>query len=396
MSEPAIKVARIAHRLERGFDFLRSKFGHRYRNGRPQIVPYLGFGSREKLLIKGRLLLDRGIRVGGENDNVWRNFANMYKRFNSAEIAGARIRAHFQDVEQETVTDEEGFFDFAIIPKNEPPTNQLWHDVELDLLEWQGTPVQVHAQGRILIPPPDAAFGIISDMDDTVIQTDAANFLRMIRTTLFSNARTRLPFKGVSAFYQALQQGRTGKPSNPLFYVSSSPWNLYDVILDFFRLQNIPIGPVFLRDWGITETEVLPTDHRIHKMKIIREILDLLHDLPFILIGDSSQEDPEIYHELVDLYPNRIRAIYIRNVSHQEKRGQTIQALAEKVLQAGSTLVLADDTLAAARHAIEKGWISASHFPEIQIDKEADEKKPGEVPKAPAIVVEGENTKQTP
>lgn len=391
MSEPAITFARIAHQIEKGFDFFRNKLRNPYRNGQPQIIPYLGFGSSEKLFLKGRLLLDRGIQVVNESDNVWKNLANMYKRFNSAEIAGARVRARFQDVEKEVITDPEGFFDFSIIPQRPLPTDQLWHDVELELVEWKDTPLkQAHSRGRILVPPSEAAFGIISDMDDTVIQTDAGNFLRMIRTTLFRNARTRLPFKGVAAFYQALHEGRTGKPTNPLFYVSSSPWNLYDLILDFFRLQNIPVGPVFLRDWGITETEVLPTAHRSHKMKIIRQILDVLHKLPFILIGDSSQEDPEIYHELVALYPKRITAIYIRNVSRNLKRAKTIQALAEKVLEAGSTLVLADDTLAAARHAIEKGWISASHFPDIQLEKEADEKKT-DASKVPTIVVDGES-----
>lgn len=389
MSEPAFTFARIAHQLERGIDFLRSKFGNRYRNGQPQIVPYLGFGSSQKLFLKGRLLLDRGIQIGNENDNVWKNLTNMYKRFNSAEIAGARVRACFQDVEKEALTNEEGFFDFILTPQRPLPADQAWHDVELELVEWKGALHKpARSRGRILVPPSEAEFGIISDMDDTVIQTDAANLLRMIKTTLFSNARTRLPFKGVAAFYQALHEGRTGKSMNPLFYVSSSPWNLYDLILDFFRLQNIPIGPVFLRDWGIMETETLPTDHRSHKLKIIRHILDVLHHLPFILIGDSSQEDPEIYHELVTLYPERIPAIYIRNVSRKLERAKAIEALAKKVVEAGSTLVLADDTLAAARHAIEKGWISASHFPDIQLEKEADEKKP-EPNKVPTVVVEG-------
>lgn len=395
MSERAFTVARIAHQLEKGIDFFRSKFESRYRKGEPQIVPYLGFGSSEKLFLKGRLLLDRGIQIGNEKDNVWKNLVNMYRRFNSAEISGARIRARFQDVEEETVTNEEGFFDFILIPRRVLPPDQAWHDVKLELIEWTG-PLHkpVRSQGPILVPPPQAEFGVISDMDDTVIQTDAGNLLRMIKTTLFNNARTRLPFKGVAAFYQALHEGRTGKSMNPLFYVSSSPWNLYDLILDFFRIQNIPIGPIFLRDWGLTETELLPTDHRSHKMKIIKQIMDVLHHLPFILIGDSSQEDPEIYHELVTLYPKRIRAIYIRNVSRNLKRAKAIEALANKVLEAGSTLVLADDTLAAARHAIEKGWILAKHFPDIQLEKEADEKKP-EPAKVPTVIVEGESRNQT-
>ena len=89
-----------------------------------------------------------------------------------------------------------------------------------------------------------------------------------------------------------------------MFYVSSSPWNLYDLLSDFFNLQNIPIGPVlFLRDWGLSDQGFLPTRNRSYKLGYIKEIIETFNDLPFILIGDSGQEDPEIYTEVVSLYP---------------------------------------------------------------------------------------------
>ncbi len=95
---------------------------------------------------------------------------------------------------------------------------------------------------------------MISDLDDTVIQTDVTRVIRMVRNTLLGNARTRHPFPGVAALYRALHSS-AGAPANPLFYVSSSPWNLYDMLDDFFRLRSIPEGPIFLRDWGLSSKD---------------------------------------------------------------------------------------------------------------------------------------------
>jgi phosphatidate phosphatase APP1 len=238
---------------------------------------------------------------------------------------------------------------------------------------------------------------VISDLDDTVIQSRITSFFQAVRTVMLGNARTRLPFPGVAAFYQALEKGGDGKRKNPIFYVSSSPWNIHDVIADFMDLQRIPRGPIHLRDWDV-DFDAL-TSHRLkrHKEPIIREILELYPSLPFILIGDDSQRDPEIYRAILDQYPGRILAIYIRNVRSEPERSASVQALAKEVLAGGSTLILADDTFAAATHAAEQGWIEKDALESVHEEKRADEGVSGEKadvpgvpedPKAPTVVVE--------
>jgi phosphatidate phosphatase APP1 len=213
---------------------------------------------------------------------------------------------------------------------------------------------------------------VISDLDDTVVQTGATSLLRMARTVFLSNARTRLPFPGVAAFYRALQHGAGESPFNPVFYVSSSPWNLHDLLTEFLVLRKIPLGPLMLRDWGISAQEALPTGHAGHKLEAIRRILDLFPALPFLLIGDSGQEDPEIYHRVVHDHPDRILAVYIRNVTPRPERAAAIRALAEEVEAAGSTLLLDDDTLGAARHAAERGWITPAALEEVAAESRAE------------------------
>jgi len=107
----------------------------------------------------------------------------------------------------------------------------------------------VRASARVLVPSASARFGIISDIDDTVISTHVSNKLKMVLTVILSNEHTRKPFEGVAGLYRALQRGMTGE-DNPIFYVSNSAWNLYTLLLEFLNLQNIPLGPLLLRDFG--------------------------------------------------------------------------------------------------------------------------------------------------
>jgi phosphatidate phosphatase APP1 len=178
----------------------------------------------------------------------------------------------------------------------------------------------------------------------------------MIADVAFGSAHTRAPFPGVAAFFRALHAG-TGPEPNPVFYVSNGPWNLYDVFEHFLELRGIPPGPVELRDWGAPWREVRRVGRYEHKLESIRRIFRTLPELPFILIGDSGEDDPEIYRDLVREYPARILAVYIRDVSRNPLRRIEIANLAEEVSSAGSALVLAEDTLAAARHAADHEWI---------------------------------------
>jgi phosphatidate phosphatase APP1 len=367
------RIAPLVRAVEKQYDAL--KYRLYYALGGPgpiKIQPYRGYGTRNELHLKGRVLEDRGVTPAGKTDSWWENLVNMYKRLQSREVPHARLAARFQDVEREITADEEGMFEVTIEPSRPISGREMWQQVDLELVEpvskRQEGPVQ--ATGRVLIPPSDAPFGVISDIDDTVIQSDVGNFLRMISTVLLSNARTRLPLPGVAAFYRALHAGPDGRARSPMFYVSNGLWNLYDMLEEFFRLNRIPGGPVLLlRNWGVYRDELLPTRQQGHKLEVISPILDLYSGLPFILIGDSSEADPEIYHSVVHQYGDRILAVYIRNVDWDPERSTAIHALAEEILEAGSELVLADDSLSMARHAARRGWVQEESLRAIETEQ---------------------------
>jgi phosphatidate phosphatase APP1 len=237
-----------------------------------------------------------------------------------------------------------------------------------------------HAQADVLIPPDRAKFGVISDIDDTVVVTHAPNFLKMARMVFLNNARTRLPFPGVAAFYQALHRGRSGDERNPLFFVSSSAWNLYDLLVDFMALNEIPPAPLLLTDYGANESGFLFSGHSTHKLEQIGRILQTYPRLPFILVGDSGQRDPEIYQQVVNDYPGRVLAVYIRDVSQGRRTAEIelIRAALSAPGEAGPVeMLLVADTPAAAHHAAGRGFIDPAALASVGAEADKDERAPG-------------------
>jgi phosphatidate phosphatase APP1 len=330
------------------------------------IVGYRGYGRPGRMLVLARVLQNENLPVPDPQHSKLHNMFSMLKRLESDPLPFARVRARLATGAQELIADDEGYIRAWL--DVDPTVTGGWDSVALELSD----PVHRAAvtKAPVLIPSASAAYAVISDLDDTVLQSEVGNFIRAARTVLLENARTRLPFAGVAAFYRALQNGPDGGAGNPIFYVSSSPWNLYDVIVDFLLAQSIPVGPVLLRDWDLGPSLLR---NATHKTRLIREILETFPSMRFILIGDSTQEDPEIYTEVVAAHPDRILAVYIRNVRPHPERSTAIQELAHRVNDVGSTLVLADDTLTVASHAAAHGWILPNTLPEIRAEKRADE-----------------------
>jgi phosphatidate phosphatase APP1 len=364
------RLLALAAELEGKMDAAMARRADRKGRRDPLVIhAYRGYGTDTRVRVRGRVLEDEGIPLAGERDSAWRNVLSAVRRFESDEVPGARVAVRFAGAAQELVTDAEGYFDTWITPRDALHGDTLWHDVALELLAPRDpTSPSPAAVGRVLVPPATARLGVISDLDDTVVQTGATDARMLLRSVFLANARTRLPFAGVAALYRALQAGSDRMQNNPVFYVSSSPWNLYDVLAEFLAIREIPEGPIMLRDWGLSSRELLPTSHGSHKIEAIRSIIDLYPTLPFVLIGDSGQEDPEIYREVVSHYPSRILAIYIRNVTPGAARADRIRALAREVSEAHSELVLAADTAEVAAHALDRGWIDAASLERVLSD----------------------------
>lgn len=374
-------ITQLSNRADVQLDQLKQRLHQRLRLNEPiLLVPYRGFGTKERVVMSGRVLRDQGIAAPQADDTLWENLHTMYQRFASAEVAGVRVQAQMQGETWTTVTDREGYFNFDLPLARTLPITQAWHDMQLTLPEHTITPLgqPVAAVGQVITPTVMSSFGVISDIDDTIVATQATNLLKMARIVFLNNARTRLPFEGVAAFYRALHRGTSGTEANPIFYVSSSPWNLYDLLVDFLEIHGIPAGPLLLQDYGFDAHKFITVGHHAHKLAAFKRILLTYPMLPFILIGDSGQADPEIYAQIVRDYPGRIRAIYIRDVS-TGRRDAAVQKLINETNQQNVEMLLVPDTLAAANHAIERGYIHADALLPIDREKQQDAAAPGDI-----------------
>ncbi len=333
------------------------------------LMPYTGYSNASRLTLRGRVIRARKSALLDSHTSGWRNFVALARLMNSAEISGATVCAHFRSRDYEAITDHEGYFAFSIALDR-----ILERDIEIDLrlvAPKAADGEAIVACASICVPPASARFGVISDIDDTIVWTHVGNRRRMLWTLARSNAATRKPLAGVGALYRALHDGVAGDEGNPIFYVSSGPWNLYPPLVDFLRINGVPHGPVFMKDWGrhtLTEWR----DHGTHKLASIREILTAFAHLPFILVGDSADQDPEIYHEVVKAFPGRITAIYIRTVSASSARFAAIERLSNEVRAAGSDLFLVTDSKTLAIHEVRAGRIGHDRLEHVQLDEKAE------------------------
>ena len=329
------------------------------------IIPFSGYGSERGLHFRGRVVEKTGIVRMDRRDSFIQNARKMWTRFFSCPGQGVTVRVGSDSEDRLVKTTEQGFFRVDLRLER-PIHGDSFNRVQLEVVEPK-TRDPVRATGPVFVPPRSARMGVISDVDDTIFYAHVTDPIKMLSLLLFSNAATRTPFPGVRPFYRALHAGSTGREGNPFFYISSSSWQMYDVLQDFMGLHDMPPGPIFLRELPLTGAMKDPWHHG-HKLRRVREILDYFPRIPFVLIGDSGQRDAEIYSLIVRSFPGRVAAIYIRDVLPTPYRYGRIGEIAERVKSLGSELLLFDHTMAVAEHALRKGWISRESVAEIERD----------------------------
>jgi phosphatidate phosphatase APP1 len=332
------------------------------------IQPYRGYGSSSEVFLIGRVFRQSSPHSAARRGALLTNLRDIGRRIARRAIPDAIVTARFYGAEGTFTTDKDGYFRVHLSPALPPPLDRSWHTMDLTLPQ----PQAVQAQAQIFIPPASCRYVVISDIDDTVMHTGVANKVRMLWRLFVEDAQSRVAFPGVGALYRALHAGASGDQQNPMLYVSRAPWGIYEVLEDFFDRHGIPVGPIlFLREWGVSWTSPLPRKAEDHKRELIHNMLALYGELPFVLIGDSGQHDPEIYRQIVEEHPGRVLAVYIRNVSRDPKRIREIEDLAKAVAGAGSSLVLAVDSVAMVEHAVSLGLVSPETVSEVRNERTA-------------------------
>ncbi len=283
------------------------------RNRPIAIAAYNGFRNEHAMEMQVRIL--RLTPEPGEKPSGLHKFLYLLRLYSSHEVAGVKVRLRYGDLTAERVSDDEGFarFELQLPSSRGMPLHTCWEHCRLELPDIAGAePVDA----AILAPGTDNRVAIISDIDDTIIETGAHRFTRNWRRLILQMPEDRMAVEGASDFYGQLggvQPQRGARRA--FFYVSSSPWNLYGFLMRFMRLQGLPEGPMLLRDWSLSLRTLGKSSHATHKRASIARILGFYPELRFVLIGDDTQGDAEAYADAVTSYPGRVEAVLIRTTS---------------------------------------------------------------------------------
>ena len=337
------------------------------------IAAWRAHGDAGGAELSGRVLASAPMGGPKEDDGWWDNLLNTYRRFESDEVPGVVLDIAFRGVRVQATTDHEGYYHARIDTPGAAMSDALWENASVAL-----------ADGTLLTPQPvlqvgdRSGFGVISDIDDTILHSSILDWKTAAQLTFLHNARTRKPLRGAAKLYQALQAGAGGARCNPVFYVSSSPWNLYDLLDDFMELNAIPPGPVFLRDIGFDPGKFVKTAGHGHKLERARGLIARYPRLRWVLIGDSGQADAELYAEAAQEFGDRILAIYIRDVdpATDDPRDTFVDGWIEKVAGTDVPMLRVADSLAIAEHALGLGLLDPAALDDIATEVQRDRARP--------------------
>ena len=300
------QIFRLAHRLSNGLNGARMKLARRW-NFVPQTVAYQGYGSTGWVRVLGRILLtkkpapgssaEHAARNGTQNVRGWRAFTSVPVQFTDVEIT-------IGDVVTRVKADRGGLIDTVVDVQLSPG----WHTA---VLRAEGTePVEA----LIRVIAPDVKFGIVSDIDDTVMVTALPRPFLALWNTFVLSERARMATPGMAVLLDRLT---VEHPDAPVIYLSTDPWNAAPTLARFLNRNMYPPGALLLTDWGLTQDRWFRSGQE-HKHRNLERLAKEFPDMRWLLIGDNGQHDEQIYSGFAREHADKVAAIAIRQLSISE------------------------------------------------------------------------------
>lgn len=296
-------------------------------NNEPTIKVYHGYGDDDGVLVLGHVFKRSPFPPKDYKKGFWRNTLALIKYFMAKPYANVKVQLLYDDEVIEAVTDENGMFRFEWKPKG--AIKQGWYGITVKAEIENET---IIGEGKVLVPA-QTQYSFISDIDDTFLVSHSSDLPKRLYQLFTKNPQTRKPFEDVAKHYQLLRAGNGGNQS-PFFYVSSSEWNLYEYIKEFCRYHELPEG-VFLLSELKQWHEFFKTGQGKHETKFtrIKGIMIAFPNRKYVLLGDDTQKDPEIYSHVVEQFREQVACIYIRRV--ERKHYAKTKALLDELQQKG-------------------------------------------------------------
>jgi phosphatidate phosphatase APP1 len=294
---------------------------------RPSVIGYTGYGSTSWVRLLARVLLTRDSRrARGEEptgSRGWRSFISVPVENGLVDVAIGKqsftVRA-----------DSSGIVDTRIEVDLEPG----WHRAELSSEGSTPTPADVY------VVDPEVRFGIVSDIDDTVMVTALPRPLLAAWHTFVVNEHARTSTPGMPVLYERLV---TANEQTPVIYLSTGAWNVAPTLTRFLSRNLYPKGALLLTDWGPTADRWFRSG-REHKRNSLERLATEFPQIRWLLIGDDGQHDEAIYSEFAASHPDQVAAVCIRQLTPGEAvlAGSTNRASAAAAISQATWLYAND------------------------------------------------------
>ncbi len=296
---PPTRRAHYAARLEDRFHRFRERRARR-RGLVPTIIPFVGYGGDGWTRVLARVILQKPDRRAPERSRGIRG----WRSFTSVHVAHATIQVEAGGAMHAVTADRGGLVDVRL---------------EVDLVPgWQSLLLSIEGADAVEMPVfiVDAAvtFGIVSDIDDTVLVTALPRPFVAAWNTFVLNEHARRPVPGMSVLYDRLVSSH---PGSPIVYVSTGAWNTLLTLNRFLTRHLYPRGPLLLTDWGPTIDGWFRSGAE-HKKSNLRRLVAEFPHVKWLLVGDDGQHDEQRYAELVKDHPESVAAVAIRQLTKSE------------------------------------------------------------------------------
>ena len=312
------KVHRAA-RVEDAFHAFRAKRA-RKRGHLPTVLSYSGYGTTTWVRVLGRVVLAKDPRPGSraERRNSKREESvRGWRSFISVPISDVTVHIEIGGETHDVTPDRGGVVDAVLPVSLEPGTHWVSYRVD-DFDHVASSPVQIVAD--------DASFGVISDVDDTVMVTALPRPLLAAWNTFVLDEHARVPTPGMSVLLERLASSHHGAP---MVYLSTGAWNVAPAVTRFLSRNLFPPGALLLTDWGPTHDRWFRSG-REHKELSLRRLAGEFPHVKWLLVGDDGQHDEEIYAEFAKEHPDSVVAVAIRQLSSTESVLAGGRSIAEK------------------------------------------------------------------
>jgi len=271
------------------------------------VVPFRGYGTPDHVRILCRVLLTNTPKPGSRRARKMADRAESlrgWRSFVSVPVSRAEVTVEIEGEVHRVTADRGGVVDITLDVKLSPGVHKV-------RLQSEDSPV---ATAEVNIAPGDVQYGLISDVDDTVMVTALPRPFLAFWNAFVLNEHARVPTYGMSVFLNRLTRKETGMP---VMYLSTGAWNVAPTLRRFLSRNLYPVGSMLLTDWGPTHDRWFRSGQEHKNLQLERLAQEFPH-VKWILVGDDGQHDEEIYAHFETNHPNNVAAVCIRQLSTSE------------------------------------------------------------------------------